>query len=110
MSVNTDIEEKSQDIINRLPEMVKKATLAHFKKDQVLFYKGHLPCGLFILKKGRVSLPSEVMEKVFIADHQENILLGLNSFVCEKLYEETCRALDDVEVFFLSKSTINLRY
>lgn len=82
-----------------------------FRKDQVLFYEGHNPCGVFVIQSGKVRFSREGREGH--SCHVEHTwrstkgeVLGLHHFLDEAAYCCTCSALKDCRVLFISKTQL----
>lgn len=48
-----------QSFLKKWDALLKESTLLALKKDQVLFYQGHLPYGVFVVASGEVDLVYE---------------------------------------------------
>jgi len=75
-----------------------------YQKGQVLFYEGHVPYGLFVIKKGRVK---------FMKGHQSPkeiqslpSILGYQHLVSETPYCASCLAETEVKAVFLPKAIV----
>ncbi len=81
----------------------KKSTL--YKKNQVVFYSGRQPTGVFCLKSGKVKI-----SKIGI-DGKEQIvrfvtngeLLGIRAFIGGRQYSATATALEDSVICYITK-------
>lgn len=90
-------------IKRKLTYLISKGSLIHFKKGQVLFYEGHLPCGFYLLKKGEVSLFHTCTNGPSKEDSEQDRLLGLVHLLSNTPNCFTCRAEDNVQVIFFPK-------
>lgn len=72
-----------------------------FNQGQVIYYKDHLPYGLFFLTDGSVEIKKGKKTKNLIPMK----VLGVNSFLNRKAYSYTVRALSDCTLKFLSSSS-----
>lgn len=72
-----------------------------FNQGQVIYYKDHLPYGLFFLTDGAVEIKKGKKTKNLIPLK----VLGVNSFLNKKAYPYTVRALSDCTLKFLSSSS-----
>lgn len=74
------------------------------KKGSLIFNKGDLPDELYIIESGRVSLldPTEKKTPVFLMKNDD---LGWLAFLTGVPYHFTARALEDVNLWVLPKST-----
>lgn len=95
-----DIKNIPETQLSRLESLCSTIT---FKPGQVVYYKEHLPYGIFFLVKGlaeiKGSRKSEKIEPIKI--------LGLNSFLKNKSYPFTVKALSVCTVKFLSTTAYN---
>jgi len=75
------------------------------KKGSRLFYEDGIPTGVFQLKKGR----AKKSKRGFNGDEQlfyiytPSDVLGYHALLGEERYPDSCEALDDLEVSFISK-------
>ena len=86
--------EKYKKLVQQLEKHLPQEEEVEFKKEQVLFYEGHLPCGVFVLLKGQTSPPAK------------DKFLGLTELLADKPYSETVTATTDVCVALISKSEV----
>lgn len=75
-----------------------------YQKGQVLFYEGHVPYGLFVIKKGKVK---------FIKGHKSpkeiqslTPILGYQHLISETPYCASCLAETEVKAVFLPKTVV----
>lgn len=99
-----------QLIKTQLAEVVQAEERLNYKKDQIIFYQGHQPYGLYVIRKGRVLLRrheghEEVLSESMLGPGD---YLGLQAFLRDEIYRETAIATDDVELSFFSKSAFRL--
>ena len=73
-----------------------------FKKGQIIFYEGHYPYGIFILKSGEVevSYRKEKPERV-----NSFAFLGISAFKNRITYLGTAKAVTECEMYFISTSS-----
>lgn len=84
-----------------------KAVPMDFKKGQVLFYRGHLPYGVFVLVSGTVQLMYENASGSKVkARLPEFVPFGLDFVTMNAEYPCTAVAESDINVLFLPKSVI----
>lgn len=88
--------------------MVEEGQPLVFHKGQCLFYEGHSPYGLFVLKSGRVRFQTsgECGKEHGWKSPSGGKVFGLRSFFDEIPYCCTCTALEDCEVLFISKTQL----
>lgn len=85
---------------NELPDFNSVVTEHFYRQGQVLFYKGHLPCGLFILTRGDLKLNYDNQSNSIIKPF---MLLGSTVFDDRtQPYPATAEAHSDCELKFLS--------
>lgn len=75
------------------------------KKGSRLFYQDGIPTGIFQLKKGRAKKSKRGFngdEQLFYIYTQGDVL-GYHALLGEERYQDSCEALDDLEVGFISK-------
>jgi cAMP-binding proteins - catabolite gene activator and regulatory subunit of cAMP-dependent protein kinases len=79
-----------------------------FRKGQVFFYQGHHPCGLFVLREGRVDFSGDNChrEKEHQWDSPNGVALGLNPFFDDSPSCCTCTANENCQVIFISKTQL----
>ena len=76
------------------------------KKGGMLFYEEGIPTGVFQLKSGR----AKKFKRGFSGEEQifyiytKNDVLGYHALLGEERYQDSCEALEDLEVNFVSKS------
>ncbi|MCH3884499.1 Crp/Fnr family transcriptional regulator [Tenacibaculum aquimarinum] len=76
------------------------------KKGSMLFYEDGIPTGIFQLKKGRAKKSKRGFngaEQLFYVYKPEDVL-GYHALLSEERYQDSCEALEDLEVSFISKS------
>lgn len=77
-----------------------------YKKDQVIFYEGHIATGLYCINKGRV--------KIYKANHEgkqqiirlakDGDVIGYASMITGEAYSSSAEALEDAMVCFIPKN------
>ncbi len=88
--------------------LLKEGQELTFKKGQVLFYEGHNPYGLMVLRSGKVSFqegadPCRGEHMVPVAKGE---VIGVEPFFSESPYCCTCVATEDCRVTFIPKSLL----
>ena len=93
-----------KDIVNDLGKLVQAEERLGFKKGQMIFYEGHKPCGIFVLKTGFVRLfrMESGAEKV-LAIREPGQVLEEKAFLQDKSFGCSARAETDVSVGFFSR-------
>ena len=87
-------------------DLLKNGQSLVFKKNQVLFYEGHMPYGVFVLQSGRVHFDqakNACHDNVNVIPGQA---MGVESFCRDEPYCCTCVADEDCKVVFLSKTQL----
>jgi len=75
------------------------------KKGSMLFYEDGIPTGIFQLRKGRAKKSKRGFngeEQIFYI-YTPNEVLGYHALLGEERYQDSCEALEDLEVNFISK-------
>jgi CRP-like cAMP-binding protein len=76
-----------------------------FKKGKLVFYEGGIATGVFLIKKGRAKIFSTGIygkDQIFYI-YKRGDLLGYHALLCNEPYADSCEALEDCEIFFISK-------
>ncbi|MCG2460051.1 Crp/Fnr family transcriptional regulator [Flavobacteriaceae bacterium F89] len=76
------------------------------KKGSTLFYEGGIPTGVFQLKNGRAKKFKRGFsgeEQIFYIYTKDDVM-GYHALLGEERYQDSCEALEDLEVNFISKS------
>jgi CRP-like cAMP-binding protein len=93
--------------LSRLSKMFLKNSKASiiFKKGQVLFHEETLPMGVFFVKKGRIKKTRASFggKKSIIGVMNAGSFLGYQELLNEEPYLSTATAMEDTEIYFLSK-------
>lgn len=77
-----------------------------FKKGKLIFYEGGIPTGVFLVEKGRAKIYKTGLDgkdQIFYI-YKAGDLLGYHALLCEEQYEDSCEALEDCEISFISKT------
>lgn len=94
------------DWIKRLGELSRqKGIPLSFEKDQVLFYQGHQPFGVFILEDGRIQHKTQTAsgrEKI-VGDSTIQDVIGLDDLLANKPYTFTAVTMAPSRVSFISR-------
>ncbi|MDP2599121.1 MAG: Crp/Fnr family transcriptional regulator [Deltaproteobacteria bacterium] len=90
-----------------LLEIDKAKTTNHYKRQQIIFYEGNQPYGLYCICSGKI--------KVFKVDeqgHQQIVrlagpgdILGYRCLLSNEPYSATAESLEDADVCFMDKNT-----
>tara|TARA_B110000503_G_scaffold138340_1_gene224341 strand:- start:277 stop:966 length:690 start_codon:yes stop_codon:yes gene_type:complete len=76
-----------------------------FKKGNVLFYEGGIPTGVYFIQSGlakKYTTGLEGKEQVVYV-YKKMDLFGYHALLCNERYQDSCEALTDLEVKFISK-------
>jgi hypothetical protein len=93
-------------VTTHLPQLLASGEPLTYRGDQILYYSGHAPAGLFCLQTGRVTFqPQHAAQTTYPPRHDD--LLGLYHLIAAVPYETTCIANGDVEVIFVSKVCVS---
>lgn len=100
--------EISRHLEAHLPQLLEMGDKVHYGQGQILFYQGHMPYGVFLLKKGDLSWqPDDTAGNRQKRDHcEQDRLIGLRHLLSDTPYCQTCHAQTDIEAIFLSKHAI----
>jgi CRP-like cAMP-binding protein len=77
----------------------------HIKKGNALFYEDGIPTGIFQIIKGRVKKIKKgfsKQEQIFYI-YTPGDVLGYHALLGEERYQDSCEALDDLELKFIAK-------
>jgi len=98
----------SHHIHSRWKDLIQEGQMLVFGPDQILFYQGHFPSGVFVLGKGKLAL-----EKVDggvlnsdVVEGEHKPIIGLDYLLTQSPYPFTAKTLTKSEVCFISKSLI----
>lgn len=90
---------------NEMALLNAKTQPLSFKKGSLIFYEGGTPTGAFLLKHGRAKIFKTGIagkEQIFYI-YRGGDLLGYHGLLCDELFEESCQALENCEMDFISK-------
>ncbi len=95
-------------IKNHWKELKRQAQAVRYKKNQILFYEGHLPYGIYILKAGDLFFTRS--EKECVEEHlsqiQRDRVVCVENILAKTPHSCTCYAQSDCEVLFISKTQL----
>lgn len=83
----------------------KNAEALKFSKKKLIFYDGGIPTGVFIIKSGRAKIYKIGLDgkpQIFYI-YKAGDLMGYHALLCNEKYEDSCEALENCELLFLSK-------
>lgn len=90
-----------------LANLVQAEERVNYKSGQVLFYEGHKPYGIYVLRKGRIRLfkkknSGEELLKII----EPTQILGENEFMESRYFTYSAKAETDISVSFFSRATM----
>ena len=105
----------SDKILSSLSVAEKTLFLGHteplsFKKGKLIFYEGGIPTGAFLVESGRAKIYKTGLDgkdQIFYV-YKAGDLLGYHALLCDEQYEDSCEALEDCKISFISKSNFQV--
>lgn len=82
----------------------------YFRKNSLIFHEGGIPTGIYFIRRGRVKKYKSTFNgqtQIFYI-YKEGDLLGYHSLLCEERYGDSCEAIDDCEVGFISSDIFDV--
>ena len=79
-----------------------------FKKGKLIFYEEGIPTGVFLVKRGRAKIYKTGIygkDQIFYI-YKRGDLFGYHALLANEKYEDSCEALEDCEILFFSKKTV----
>lgn len=106
---------QSDKILSSLSLMDQELFIQHgelltFKKKKLIFYEGGIPTGAFLIEEGRAKIYKTGLEgkdQIFYV-YKMGDLLGYHALLCDEPYEDSCEALEDCKIRFISKNKFDL--
>ncbi len=77
----------------------------NFKKGKLIFYEGGIPTGAFLVESGKAKIYKTGLDgkaQIFYI-YKTGDLLGYHALLCNEKYEDSCEAIEDCKVLFISK-------
>ena len=77
-----------------------------FKKGKLIFYEEGIPTGIFLIKKGKAKIYKTGLygkDQIFYI-YKDGDLFGYHALLCNEHYEDSCEALEDCEILFISRT------
>lgn len=114
MSLNINkLHFESDKILTSLSESDKELFLSFaerlvFRKGKLIFYEDGIPTGIFLIKSGRAKIYKTGLygkDQIFYI-YKRGDLFGYHALLCNEKYEDSCEALEDCEILFLSKDKL----
>ncbi|MDO8462547.1 MAG: cyclic nucleotide-binding domain-containing protein [Deltaproteobacteria bacterium] len=90
--------------------LLKEGQELSFRKGQALFYEGHVPYGIFVLRSGKVQFvrgDDSCGEEPHLVQASKGKIIGLSHFFEESPFCCTCVALSDCKLTFISKTQLH---
>ncbi|MGM0530234.1 MAG: Crp/Fnr family transcriptional regulator [Bacteroidota bacterium] len=102
MSVFRALTDEQKD---RLKE---KSTLAHYKKNEIIYKEGDKPTGLLFLSKGKVKIYKEGVggREQIVRMARPNGFIGFRALFAKQNYLATAEAIEESEIYTIAKQTL----
>ncbi|WP_421765415.1 Crp/Fnr family transcriptional regulator [Ekhidna sp.] len=105
---------ESNRILSSLSKSEQELFIAHgdtliFKRNKLVFYEGGIPTGVFLIENGRAKIYKTGLDgkdQIFYI-YKTGDLLGYHALLCNEHYEDSCEALEDCKILFISKLNFN---
>lgn len=81
-----------------------------FKKGKLLFYESGIPTGVFLILSGRAKIYKTGLDgkdQIFYV-YKTGDLMGYHALLCEEKYEDSCEAIEDCKIAFVSKRNFQI--
>lgn len=109
---NLDFE--SDKILPSLSKEDRAYLLSHgktltFKKGKLIFYEAGIPTGIFLVKSGKAKIYKTGIygkDQIFYI-YKSGDLFGYHALLANEKYEDSCEAIEDCEVLFISNADFN---
>lgn len=116
--MNVDIRKfdfQSDKILSSLPAVDRELFMQSgdtlvFKKKKLIFYEAGIPTGVFLILDGRAKIYKTGLngkDQIFYI-YKSGDLLGYHALLCDEQYEDSCEALEDCRILFVSKAKFDL--
>jgi len=79
-----------------------------FKKGKLIFYEDGIPTGIFLVKSGRAKIYKTGIygkDQIFYI-YKKGDLFGYHALLANEKYEDSCEALEDCEILFVSRKDL----
>lgn len=103
---------KSNLLFKELADKDKKVFLQScedisFKKGNILFYENGIPTGVYFIQSGLAKKYTTGLEgkQQVVYIYKANDLFGYHALLCNERYQDSCEALTDLSVKFISKDS-----
>ncbi|GAB4234279.1 MAG: hypothetical protein Tsb0034_07910 [Ekhidna sp.] len=102
---------ESDKILSSLSEQDKsffygRSETLTFKKGKLIFYESGIPTGVFLIESGKAKIYKTGLDgkdQIFYI-YKAGDLLGYHALLCNEQYEDSCEALEDCSIRFVSKT------
>ena len=106
---------QSDKILSSLPMLDRELFLQSgdtltFKIRKLIFYENGIPTGVFLILEGRAKIYKTGLDgkdQIFYI-YKAGDLLGYHALLCDELYEDSCEALEDCKILFISKAKFDV--
>lgn len=100
--------EQVDAFLSHWAQVINNSTPVELKKGQIMFYEGHMPCGLYIVTKGLVSLVKESENNEIVKVGSIGLLqpVGLDLLQHNLAYPNTAIVEKQMQGFFISKANL----
>ncbi|GEM_PF-2542897 len=80
----------------------------HFRPQQILFYEGHAPYGIYVLREGEVQclVNGQPCTSAHRVQTPIGDIFGLRHLLANVAHDCTCQAQTDADVMFISKALL----
>ena len=81
-----------------------------FKKGKLIFYENGIPTGVFLIESGRAKIYKTGLDgkdQIFYV-YKAGDLLGYHALLCNEQYEDSCEALEECKIKFVSKTNFDI--
>lgn len=116
MKVNIKkFEFESDKILSSLAQEDRNLFFEHadtltFKKGKLIFYESGIPTGVFLIESGRAKIYKTGLDgkdQIFYV-YKAGDLLGYHALLCNEQYEDSCEALEECKIKFISRSNFDM--
>lgn len=94
------------DFLTHWQKIMKRGTPIVLKKNQVLFYEGHVPSGVYVVTSGKVLLTQSGNKSKSVGILEPNQPFGIDLLALNQSYPYSAVAEEDVRAFFITKTEL----
>ncbi len=86
----------------------EKSTIAHYKKNEIIYKEGDKPTGLLFLSKGKVKIYKEGVggREQIVRMARPNGFIGFRALFAKQNYLATAEAIEESEIYTIEKQTL----